>query len=205
MTPARPPLQFHFDFISPYGWFAARRIDGIAARHGRTVEWSSMLLGVSVMKVMGLKPLMDTPLKGAYAGRDVQRHARRLGLELARAPEAPPMNPLTCGRAFQWLRKHQPEQAVPLALAWMDAYWLEGKDFSTPGSLAGVDLPAGVDAQALADGAASPEAAALLREAVDRSLKAGVFGSPTVIVDGEMFWGVDRLEDVDAWLETGGW
>ncbi|MES2974347.1 MAG: 2-hydroxychromene-2-carboxylate isomerase [Pseudomonadota bacterium] len=205
MSPTKPPLQFYFDFISPYGYFAARRINGIAARHGRTVEWSSMLLGVSVMKVMGLKPLMDTPLKGDYAGKDVLRHARRLGLKPARAPEAPPMNPLTCGRAFQWMLKYHPEQAVPLALAWMDAYWLEGKDFSAPGSLAGVDLPDGVDAKALVEGAASPEAAALLREAVERSLNAGVFGSPTVVVDGEMFWGVDRLEEVDAWLASGGW
>ena len=58
------PLQFHFDFISPYGYFASLRIEALAARHGRTVDWRAMLLGVSVMKVMGLKPLMDTPLKG---------------------------------------------------------------------------------------------------------------------------------------------
>ena len=70
------PLQFHFDFISPYGYFASLRIEALAERHGRTVDWHTMLLGVSVLKVMGLKPLMDTPLKGAYTGRDVLRHAR---------------------------------------------------------------------------------------------------------------------------------
>jgi 2-hydroxychromene-2-carboxylate isomerase len=76
------PLNFYFDFISPYGWFASRRVEEIAARHGRTVEWHAMLLGVSVLKVMGLKPLLDTPLKGDYARRDVRRYARKHGLAL---------------------------------------------------------------------------------------------------------------------------
>ena len=79
MTPA---LKFHFDFISPFGYFASLRIEELAARHGRTVEWHPMLLGVSVMKAMGLKPLLDTPLKGPYTERDVLRYARlHLGLE----------------------------------------------------------------------------------------------------------------------------
>jgi 2-hydroxychromene-2-carboxylate isomerase len=200
-----PPLRFYFDFISPYAWFAARRIDALAARHGREVQWCSMLLGVSVLKVMGLKPLMDTPLKGDYLRADLLRHARREGLVLARDPAAPPMNPLVCARAFQWALRAQPAQAAPLALALMNAYWLQGLDFSEPAALAGAPLPEGLDASALVAGAASPEAAQALREAVDASLAAGVFGSPTVVVDGQMFWGYDRLPDVDQWLSSGGW
>ena len=56
------PLLFYFDFISPFGYFASLRVEALAARHGRTVDWHAMLLGVSVMKVMGLKPLLDTCL-----------------------------------------------------------------------------------------------------------------------------------------------
>lgn len=52
---------------------------------------------------------------------------------------------------------------------------------------------------------AGEEAAGLLRHAVAASIKAGVFGSPTVVVDGEPFWGVDRFEEIDAWLAEGGW
>ena len=50
-------MRFYFDFISPFGYFAALRIDALAARYGREVEWRPMLLGVTVLKVMGLKPL----------------------------------------------------------------------------------------------------------------------------------------------------
>jgi 2-hydroxychromene-2-carboxylate isomerase len=80
------PIDFYFDFISPYGYFASLQIEQLAAKHGRSLRWHSMLLGVSVLKVMGLKPLLETPLKGDYVRRDMPRQARRLGLALARRP-----------------------------------------------------------------------------------------------------------------------
>ncbi len=199
------PLQFHFDFISPYGYFASLRIEALAARHGRTVDWRAMLLGVSVMKVMGLKPLMDTPLKGPYTARDVLRHAREHGVPMKRQPSDPVMNPLPCARAFAWVKQHQPAHAAALAHAIYAAYWGEGQDLSTPASLRGLALPEGLSADAVAEAAAGEEAASLLRAMVDASLKAGVFGSPTVVVDGEPFWGVDKLDQVERWLERGGW
>lgn len=199
------PIQFHFDFISPYGYFASLRIEALAARHGRTVDWRAMLLGVSVMKVMGLKPLMDTPLKGPYTARDVLRHAREHGLTMKRQPNDPVMNPLPCARAFAWVKQHQPEHAAALAHAIYAAYWGEGQDLSTPESLRGLALPEGLSAHAVAEAAAGDEAASLLRTMVDASLKAGVFGSPTVVVDGEPFWGVDKLDQVERWLTRGGW
>ena len=206
---APAPLHFYFDFISPFGYFASLRIDALAARHGRAVQWHPMLLGVSVMKVMGLKPLLDTPLKGPYTANDVRRHARLHGITLGRALDAPMMNPLTAGRAFAWARRHHPDAAKALAQAMLHAYWHDGIDLSEPASLLDIAFPAEVSAVVskaeLVAAAQSAEAAQLLRDEVDSSLKTGVFGSPTVVVDGEMFWGVDKLEQVDTWLARGGW
>lgn len=199
------PLAFYFDFISPYGYFASLRIEALAARHGRTVDWHAMLLGVSVMKVMGLKPLLETPLKGPYTERDVLRHAREHGVVMARRPSDPVMNPLPCARAFAWVKRHHCEHAAALAHAIYSAYWGKGKDLSTPASLRSLALPPGLNADVLAEAAASEEAALLLRAMVDASLKAGVFGSPTVVVDGEPFWGVDKLDQAERWLSRGGW
>lgn len=199
------PLEFHFDFISPYGYFASLGIEALAARHGRAVEWRPMLLGVSVLKVMGLKPLLDTPLKGDYVRRDVLRHARRRGLRLGRSLDAPVGNPLPPARAFYWVKEHRPALAVPLAHALFRAFWAEGKDLSTPEAVAGIALPAGLDAAEIAAAAAGEEAAKLLRDAVAASIAAGVFGSPTVVVDGEPFWGLDRMGEVEDWLRSGGW
>ncbi|QHE85596.1 2-hydroxychromene-2-carboxylate isomerase [Hydrogenophaga sp. BPS33] len=199
------PLDFYFDFISPYGYFASLRIEALAARHGRTVDWHAMLLGVSVMKVMGLKPLLETPLKGPYSERDVLRYARGNGLAMARRPNDPVMNPLPCARAFAWTKHHHPEHAAALAHAIYHAYWGEGQDLSAPDALRSLSLPTGLSANAVADAAASDEAATLLRAMVDASLQAGVFGSPTVVVDGEPFWGVDKFDQVERWLAQGGW
>ena len=206
---APAPLHFYFDFISPFGYFASLRIDALAARHGRSVQWHPMLLGVSVMKVMGLKPLLDTPLKGPYTAHDVRRHARLHGITLGRALDAPMMNPLTAGRAFAWARRHHPDAAKALAQAMLHAYWVDGVDLSDPAALLAIALPADVSATfsaaALVAATQSAGAAQLLRDEVDASLKAGVFGSPTVVVDGELFWGVDKLEQVERWLATSGW
>ena len=199
------PLHFYFDFISPYGYFASLRIAQLATRYEREVEWHTMLLGVSVLKVMGLKPLLDTPLKGDYVRRDVRRYARKHGIHIGRDLDAPVGNPLPAARAFCWVKEHDPRMQAPMAQALYRAYWEEGRDLSTPEALAEIDLPSEMDPAWIASGARSEFAATLLRREVDASLRSGVFGSPTVVVDGEMFWGVERLGDVEDWLESGGW
>ncbi|MEO7393278.1 MAG: 2-hydroxychromene-2-carboxylate isomerase [Ramlibacter sp.] len=199
------PLHFYFDFISPYGYFASLRIEELAARHGRSVEWHSMLLGVSVLKIMGLKALLDTPLKGDYTRRDVKRYMRKHGLTLKRDADDPVMDPRAAGRAFHWVKERRPEWVAPLAHAIYRAYWPEGRDLSSAAQIVGIDLPPGMDSEWLRAGIESPEAGVLLRSAVDASLKAGIFGSPTFVVDGEPFWGVDRMPEVDEWLTRGGW
>src|SRR5947199_8702400 len=105
MGTAREPIDFYFDFLSLYGYFASLRIEALAARHGRTVRWHSMLLGVSVMKTMGLKPLLDTPLKSDYVIRDTARYVRRHGLVIGRKVTDPFMDPRPAARAFYWLRR----------------------------------------------------------------------------------------------------
>ena len=79
------PIDFYFDFISPYGYLASTQIDKIAAKHDREVIWHPFLLGVTVMNVMGLKPIMDTPLKSDYALIDRPRMAKLFGVPVIAA------------------------------------------------------------------------------------------------------------------------
>lgn len=201
----RAPIDFYFDFISPFGYFAALRIDELAARHGRETEWHSMLLGVTVMKVMGMKPLLETPLKGDYIRREFARYVRRHGLDLKRQSGDPMMDPRPCGRAFHWVKRHLPGREKALARAFYQAYWAEGRDLGSAHAAAEVAGAAGFDADQLAAAIEGGEAGALLRAAVDASMKRGVFGSPTVIVDGEPFWGVETFGTLEEWLARGGW
>ena len=199
------PIAFYFDFISPYGYFASLQVEQLAARHGRTVDWRPMLLGVAVLKVMGLKPLLDTPLKGDYVRRDVLRLARRNGVRLGRDLDAPVGNPLPAARAFYWVKQHHPQLQAAMVHALYRAFWAEGRDLSTPDAVAAIALPQGLVPAEVAAGAASEEASTALRNAVSASIAVGIFGSPTLVIDGEPFWGTDRMAMAEEWLASGGW
>lgn len=200
-----PELEFHFDFLSPYGYFASQAIGAVAQRHGYIVKWCPMLLGITVMKVMGLKPLLDTPLKGNYVRRDIARLSRMLDLPLGRDLNRPPSSSLVPSRAVSWAKRHAPETVTHLVHALYAAVWADGVDINEPNDLLALDLGPICDVRALAAAAGSQEAAQLLRAEVERSIEKGVFGSPTVLVNDELFWGFDRLEQVERWLTSGGW
>lgn len=199
------PIRFHFDFLSPFGYFASLRIDDIAARHGRTADWHPMLIGVAVLKVMGLPPVGSIPLKGDYVRRDAERYVRRHAVPITLPLREPDTSPLPAGRLFAWLKRHHPEAAKPVARDVFHAYWVDRADIADPALLAGIAARHGLDRETVQAAIASPEAASLLRAAVDESLAQGVFGSPFVIVDGEPFFGAEKLELVEEWLATGGW
>jgi 2-hydroxychromene-2-carboxylate isomerase len=202
----RAPLEFYFDFISPFGYCASLRVDALAATYGRAARWQAMLIGISVLKVMGLKPVPQTPLKGPYARRELQRYLRRHGLALKRDPDKPPSHPVPGGRAFHWIDSKDPVLAKRFAAALFAAYWQDDHDIGSVDELARVGESVGVERDALSAAISSGgEGDALLRAAVDRSLALGVFGSPFFIVDGEPFFGLDKMELMEAWLREGGW
>ena len=203
--PAAAAVDFWFDFISPFGYLASLRIDALAARHGRVVQWRPILLGVTVLRVMGLKPIPETPLKGSYARHELQRYQRRHGLCLGRDLDRPPMAPLPAARAFVALQHLAPDWATPFARSVLHGYWGDGVDMDTPEALWQAGRQAGVPADCLGAALASAAAAGWRRTAVDEAIALGVFGSPFFRVDGELFFGVDKLELIDEWLACGGW
>ena len=130
------PLDFYFEFASPYGYLASTQIDALAARHGRTVAWHPIMLGAA-FKATGARPLMQTPLKGPYLLHDVPRFARLLGVPLT-LPPVMPMNSLAASRACVWLAEEDDERARRLARALFHAHWGEGRDLAAPEAVADV-------------------------------------------------------------------
>ena len=198
-------FEFYFDFISPFGYLASLRVDALAERYRRDCRWQSMLLGISVLKVMGLPPVAQLPLKGEYLRVDLERYLRRHKLTLARTRDMAPSNPIPAGRAFHWIDQRDHALAKKTAKAILHAYWREGADISSREAVIAIAERVGVDTNALQRGFASGEADQLLRAAVDRSLALGVFGSPFFIVDGEPFFGLEKMELLEEWLASGGW
>lgn len=197
------PIAFYFDFSSPYGYLAALRIDELAAKHGRAVAWKPILLGVS-FKATGSEPLMNIPLKGDYSRHDLARTARLQGVPFA-IPEPFPFMSVAACRAFYWLDDRDPAKARALAKALYRAAFAEGRVISDAQGVIAVARALGIDGDALAAALKDPAIKQRLRDEVDDAVAKKIFGSPYFVVDGEPFWGNDRLDQIDRWLETGGW
>src|ERR687897_2347332 len=168
-----PPIDFYFEFASPYGYLASQRIDRIGARHGREVRWYPMMLGAA-FKHTGAQPLIHTPLKGEYMMRDLPRFARLLDVPF-KAPPVMPANSLAASRACVWLGQDDRDKAKALAQAIFHAHWGEGRDIARPEDVADVAEPLGIERAALLAAVADPAIKESLKKATEAALQRGVF------------------------------
>lgn len=197
------PIEFYFDFSSPYGYLAAEQIDALAARYNREVNWHPVLLGV-VFKQTGMAPLTQIPIKGDYSKRDFARTARMMKIPFA----MPPVFPIASqapARVMLWIGSQSAEAAKAYAKAAYRGYFVEGLDISRPENAAALAAGLGHDRDAAAAAIEDPRFKGALKSEVEQAIANGVFGSPYIIIDGEPFWGADRLPMVEEWLKTGGW
>jgi 2-hydroxychromene-2-carboxylate isomerase len=197
------PIEFWFDFSSGYAYFAAQEIDALAARFGRDVVWRPFMLGAA-FKVTGAMGLSRTPMKGDYARHDWARIARLKKMPLAYHPEHP-ITQLPATRAHYWIEREAPEAAPPFARAAFDAYFGQASDLRDPEVVARLAAPLGIDRERLLLGMTEPAIKDRAKAMSDQALERNIFGSPFFMVDGEPFWGWDRLPMMERWLETGGW
>jgi 2-hydroxychromene-2-carboxylate isomerase len=196
------PIDFYFDFSSPYGYFAAMRINDLAGTYGRAVNWHPVLLG-AVFKKTGVVPLPMVPIKGDYARRDFQRTARFHGIEF-REPTPFPISTQAPARAMRWIAGTQGDaKAVAFAKAAYRAYFVDGIDISQAANVAQVASTLGIDGGALLDAINSDPIKEQLKAEVERAMARGVFGSPHIVVDDEPFWGFDRFDQLEAFLKNG--
>jgi 2-hydroxychromene-2-carboxylate isomerase len=202
-TTSAAPVEFWFDFSSPYAFFAAREIDAVVARHGRGVTWRPFLLGVA-FRTTRMSPLTEQPLRGDYGRRDWDRLARLRGIPF-RFPSVFPVSGVAATRMFYAIERSDPAAARRFALAAFDALFVHDRDIGAPAIAAEAGASVGLDADALAAAAADPAVKELTRERVDEAIARGIFGAPFFLADGEPFWGWDRLPLLDEWLARGGW
>jgi len=193
------PIDFYFDFTSPYGYLAAERIEPLAARHGRGVTWRPYLLGAA-FKVSGMRPPVEIPLRGAYAIRDFERSARYHGVPY-RLPSLFPVPAVAATRAFYWAAAEDAGKAVGLAKAIYRAYFTRDVNIAEAENVVKIAASSGFAAEAARAALADQAIKDRTRAEVDAAIARGVFGSPYVVVDGEPFWGVDRFEQLERWLQ----
>jgi len=198
------PVEFYFDFSSPYGYLASEKIEALAAKHGRTVNWHPILLG-AVFKQTGAVPLLQIPLKGDYSRRDMHRSAAFHGVREFRVPSRFPIPSQAAARIVLWVAARDEALAARVVHALYRAYFVDDKDISSPEVAVVVAATCGIDAVEARAAIDDPAIKDALKRANDEAIAKGVFGSPYVVVDGEPFWGLDRFEQIERWLATGGW
>jgi len=189
-------LSFYFDYISHNAYLAFTQLPALADRHGIQVDLVPVLFA-GLLNAHGQLGPAEVPAKARWMGRDVIRKARRLGVPL-RAPASHPFNPLLALRASSL--PMAPAERFALVGALMDATWAESKDVSDPAVVGEAAARAGLDGARVVEDAGRDEAKRALREQTDRAVEAGVFGIPSMLVDGVVFWGFDDFPNLDLYL-----
>ncbi len=196
------PIEFYFDFSSPYSYLGSELIDELAAKYAREVTWRPIMLGAAFQKA-GSPLLINVPMKGPYSLRDFSRSARYYGVPF-KFPQKFPLATHYAARAYYWLLENNPSRAREFAHLIFRAYWVEGRDISELSILLKIAGDAGFDVAALTQAVNAPEIKERMRTETEAAIAKGMFGAPYIIVDGEPFWGADRLPQIERWLATGG-
>ncbi len=193
-------VEFHYDLVCPYAYLASTQIEALAERSEATIEWRPFLLG-GVFRAIGAADDPNAAMpkaKAEHNRRDMERWAAHFGVPLTMPAEHPRRTVLSLRALLA-----AGEEARPAAThALFAAYWARGEDVTDPEVVARVLTDAGVDGEACLERASHQAIKDELRSRTDEAAAAGVFGAPTFIVDGELFWGQDRLHFVEAALRA---
>ncbi|WP_118136065.1 2-hydroxychromene-2-carboxylate isomerase [Oceanicella sp. SM1341] len=191
-------IDYFMVTISPYTYLAGLELEEIAARHGAQVVYRPFALGKVFEATGTLPPPQRHPSRQAYRLKDLARCAAASGLPINVTPRYWPVNPVPSCAAVIAAQEAGQGDVGALAHGLLAACWAEERDISDEAevkacmSAAGVD-PSLLDSRLLASVEQFERNTAL-------ALEKGVFGAPSYVVGDELFWGHDRLGQLDAHL-----
>ncbi len=189
-------IEFFFDVGSPAAYLAWTQLPSL----GCTIDYQPMLLG-GVFQATGNHSPMTVPAKGSYMQRDLAMHAQRYGVPFQHNPHFP-INTLTLMRGATAIQMEQPERFADYVDAVFRAIWVDAKNMNDPQVVAAVLGQAGFDPAELLTQASDQTVKDRLKQVTQDAVARGVFGAPTFFVDGQMFWGQDRLDFVKQALKA---
>lgn len=193
-------IDFYFDFTSPYGYFASTRINDLAARYAYQVDWHPYV-GEEFKPSNSGTGLSQIPTKLRYQKLDQSRTAQFHGIGY-KEPTVPVLDARYAARAVVWAESRFGEsKSIELAQAIFRGYYVEERNIADQAALASIAQLIGLDADELVAGINAANTKEQLRAEIDLATARGVFGSPFFIVDGEPFWGFDRMDQLEAALK----
>jgi 2-hydroxychromene-2-carboxylate isomerase len=195
-----PILTYYMTPASPWTYLGHPRLTDMAARHRATVQLRPVDFGRVFPQSGGLPLAKRAPQRQAYRLVDLERSARHVGMPVNLHPKHFPVPPADAARLIIAADLAEgTDRAMALAFATMRAVWAEERDISDAATLAAIAAGCGFDAARLARHAEAASAA--YERYTDEAIEAQVFGAPWYILDGEPFWGQDRLDFLARALE----
>ncbi len=188
-------IEFFLDVVSPYSYLAWKVLPGIAAQQGARVQWRPVLLG-ALLKSNGNNSPLAVPAKSRWMLDDLQQWARHYAVPFGLNPHFP-LRTVELMRGLHACLQRDEALFLRHLEVLFQAMWVDGCNLADAGVLAAVLQQAGLDPLAFAALADSPEAREGLRLDTEQAVERGVFGAPSFIVDGQLFWGQDRLPFVE--------
>jgi 2-hydroxychromene-2-carboxylate isomerase len=194
-------IDYYLTPLSPYVYLGHARFVEIARAAGATVNVLPIDLGGKVFPVSGGLPLPKrAPQRQAYRLLELRRFSQWLGLPMNLQPRHFPVPADDASRLLTLVALSDgSEAALRLTGAMSSAVWAEERDLSDHTTLAALLQQCGLPAARLSE-CAAPEVQARYEAQTQRAIDAGIFGAPSYVVDGELFWGQDRLDFVQRKL-----
>jgi len=186
-------VEVFFDFLSPPSYIAYTQIPLIAKRTGANVIWRPMFT-IGLHDLTGNTSPVMVPNKGKWVRKDTARYAANYGIKIQRNPHGL-INILPADRVAALAEREGDLEAL-MAVVY-PAMFVEGLDISKPEVLAALCTKAGLDAEYYLAGIKTDEVKALLKANTQEAADRGAFGAPTFFIDGEMYFGQDRLHFVE--------
>ncbi|HEY8580581.1 MAG TPA: 2-hydroxychromene-2-carboxylate isomerase [Beijerinckiaceae bacterium] len=197
-------ITYYFSLLSPWAYLGHAAFGRLAERHDLAIDYRPVNLMTLFPETGGLPLPKRHPSRQSYRMVELQRWREVRDVPLVLQPKHWPFDfkladrtALVAGRVGPQARAHD-----YVARAFR-AVWVEERDMSDPALMQGLLAESGFDAASVLEAARAPEAEAAYAENYDRALADGVYGSPSYVLDGEVFWGQDRLELLDSALVSG--
>jgi 2-hydroxychromene-2-carboxylate isomerase len=196
------PIDYYFSLVSPWAYIGHAPFVEIARRHDLDVNYKPVFLGRVFAETGGLPLAQRHPVRQRYRLLELQRWRDKRGLSFNIQPKHWPFDVILPDRAVIAINaaKGDPEPFLRRAFA---AIWEEERNLADPDVLADVATQAGFDAAGILEFAQGSAAEAIYALNLENAIAGDVFGSPSYVLDGEVFWGQDRLELLDDALSSG--
>ena len=192
-------VEFYFDVGSPTAYLAHKRLKQLKLEYGCSIIYHPVLLG-GLFKASGNSSPVTVPAKGRYMiMEDLPRFAKLYSVPLNTNPHFP-INTLNLMRgAVSSLDEEYFDTYIDTIFK---AIWVESRNMGDIDTVIEVLSDAGLDAKSILEATQNPEVKQQLISNTEQAVERGLFGAPTMFVDGEMFFGQDRLQFVEAALKN---